>query len=343
MRAFEQAAAFLPDGLRRALLSVPVLTQERVQEIRLRQNGLLTVSLPEGEFSVDTAGVLSERPDVLTVYCSGEDLEKTFLKLCDYSVHSHSEQLRSGFITAKGGFRVGVAGTAVTENGVVTAVRDIRSLCLRVATRHDGCAAALYPLFAQRIPSVLIVGEPSAGKTSMLRDIARVLSEGARGKRFRVTVVDERGEIAGTGGLHNADILSGIPKPIGILQAVRTLAPDVIILDELGTFEEVEAITQNLHAGVPAIATAHCRNLQEALRRDAVRLALQRRVFDTVVFLRGREAPGEIREVVEVETLEMDRLTGVEHGRDVRRYRRREVAASAGAHPATAHSMVTGF
>lgn len=314
MRAFEKAAEYLPDGLRRTVLKIPFSVQNRVQEIRLRRDGLLTVSLPEGEYAVDSAGVLTEKPEALTVYCSQADVEKTFLKLCEYSVHSHSEQLRAGFITAKGGFRVGVAGTAVTDDGKVTAVRDIRSLCIRVASRHDGCAAPLYSLFKERIPSLLIAGEPSAGKTCILRDLARVLSEGDGMPRRRLTVVDERGEIAGTGGLYNADVLCDVPKPIGILQAVRTLAPDLIMLDELGTKEEVEAIVHNLHAGVPAVATAHCRDMREAMAREAVRYALERRVFETVVFLRGRDTPGSIREIVEVDTLEMDRLVSAGSG-----------------------------
>lgn len=328
MRAYEKAAAFLPEGLQRALLRVQSTQQEKVQEIRLRQNGLLTVSLPDGEYTVDAAGVLSEKPCPLTVYCSKEDIEKTFLKLCDYSVHSHSAEIKEGYVTAAGGFRAGVAGVAVTENGKVTAMQDIRSLCLRVAGRHDGCAASLRPLFTAGIPSLLIAGEPSAGKTSMLRDVARMLCEGTDGRRFRVSVVDERGEIAGAGGLTNADVLTSIPKPIGILQALRTLAPDVILLDELGTLAEVEAITENLHAGVPAIATAHCKNIEQALRRPAVRLALERRIFDKIVFLRGREAPGAIREIVEVDTLEMDRSGGFDSGGNLHRRHRRAAAAS---------------
>lgn len=343
MRAYEKAAAFLPDGLQRALLRVPITQQDKVQEIRLRRNGLLTLSLPEGEYTVDAAGVLSEKPCPLTVYCNSADIEKTFLKLCDYSVHSHSAEIKNGYVTAAGGYRAGVAGTAVTENGEVTAMRDITSLCLRVAGRRDGCAAALRPLFEKELPSLLIAGEPSAGKTSILRDIARMLCEGAGGRRFRVSVVDERGEIAGTGGLENADVLTAIPKPVGILQAVRTLAPDVILLDELGTLAEVEAITENLHAGVPAIATAHCRNIQEALRRPAVYLALKRRIFDKIVFLRGRESPGSIREIVEVDALEMDRNGCADGGGYMYRCHDRPTTAQAVETVANDTGMATRF
>lgn len=307
MKAYEKAVAFLPEGIQRTLLCVSGEWQDKIQEIRLRKDGFLMLSSREGEYTVDTAGRLSEHPGPRSVYCSGYDLEKTFLKLCDYSVHSHSEEIKEGFVTADGGFRAGIAGTAVLRDGKVTTVRDVRSVCLRVAGRHDGCASALLPLFAERIPSVLIVGEPSAGKTAMLRDVARSLSNGIDGRRYSVCVVDERGEIARAGGLENADVLTAIPKPLGVLQALRTLAPEVILLDELGTLEEVEAIASNLHAGVPAIATAHCRNLEEALKRPAIRRALEAKVFDKIVFLRGRKAPGEIQKIVEVDMLEMDR------------------------------------
>lgn len=305
MNTFEKAVSFLPEGLSGALMRISPTVQPRIQEIRLRRGALLTVSLPEGEKTVESTGVLSDRGQALSIFCTGEDIEKTFLKLCDYSVHSHSAEVRNGFVTASGGFRAGIAGTAVVEDGQVTAVRDIRSICLRIAARHDGCAAQLRPLFSNGLRPMLILGEPSAGKTALLRDIGRMLSDGSETRRYRVAVVDERGEIAGAGGLENADILTGCPKAVGILQAVRTMAPDVILLDELGSLAEVEAMTENLHAGVPVIATAHCRTVEECLRRPAVRLALERQVFDTLIFLHGREVPGKIRQIVEVDSLEI--------------------------------------
>lgn len=308
MGDFEKAITLLPEGLARSLRQVSAEEMRKTQEIHLHRGGLLTLSMGESEKTVDAVGVVSDIVGPLTVYCDVSDIEKTFLKACDYSVHSHMCELQEGFVTAKNGIRVGVAGTAVTENGKVTAMRDISSLCIRVAGRHDGCAASLHDFFCGRIPSILIAGVPSSGKTSFLRDVARMLS--LPPFRYRVTVVDERGEIAGTGGLENADVLRCIPKPVGILQAVRTLAPDVIVVDELGTLAEVEAMTENLHAGVPAIATAHCSDLKEALCRPAVRLALERNIFEKIVFLRGREEAGQIREIVEVADIEMDGFFG---------------------------------
>ncbi len=329
MSAFEKAVRFLPEEAGRALSAIPPHQQHRIQEIRLHRDGLLLLSLPEGEMAVSVAGELTKEATPCSVRCSAQTLERTFYKLCDYSVHTHSAELREGFVTARGGFRAGIAGTAVTENGEVTAVRDIRSICLRVAQRHDGSAAALLPLLQKGIPSMLIAGEPSSGKTSFLRDIGRMLAEGSAGRRYRVAVVDERGEIAGVGGLENADILTGCPKARGVLQAVRTLAPDVILLDELGTRAEVEAVTENLHAGVPAIATAHCRNIDEALSRPAIRLALTRRVFEKVVFLQGRDVPGNIAAIMGVEEIEAHRRAR----RDTRRHMHGDFSGDAAASP----------
>lgn len=313
MGDFMVAVELLPEGLAKSLRRIVAGDMQQIHEIRLRRNGLLTLSVGSVEKTVDAVGVLSDVAGPSSVYCTASDIEKTFLKACDYSVHSHIAQLREGFVTAKGGIRVGVAGTAVLENGKVTTLRDITSLCIRVAGRHDGCASALRSLFLHRIPSVLVVGAPSSGKTALLRDMARMLSLSPH--RYRVSVVDERGEIAGLGGLENADVLSFIHKPVGILQAVRTLAPDVVIVDELGTLAEVEAMTENLHAGVPMIASAHCRDLEEAMRRPAVSLALERGVFEKIVFLCGRETPGTIREIVEVADIEVAGLSYIDSGR----------------------------
>ncbi len=316
MGDFLAAVELLPEGLARSLRRVSVDSMRRIQEIRLRCGGVLTLSLGVEEKMVDTAGGLSDIVGPLTIYCTAADVEKTFLKACDYSVHSHMEELCEGFVTAKGGIRVGVAGTVVSENGRVSAVRNISSLCIRVAGRHDGCAAPLREMFVKRIPSVLIAGTPSSGKTSMLRDVARLLSSPPL--RYRVSVIDERGELAGLGGLENADVLTAVSKPVGILQAVRTLAPDVVLVDELGTLAEVESMTENLHAGVPAIATVHCRDLAEAVRRPAVHLALQRGIFEKIVFLSGREAAGRIRSIVEVSEIEMVGILGFDGcGNDV--------------------------
>lgn len=147
--------------------------------------------------------------------------------------------------------------------------------------------------------SALIAGEPSSGKTSLLRDLARQLAGGRMGRRYRTVVVDERGELSGEGGLSECDVLLHCPKGAGIQQAVRCLAPDVILFDELGSAEEVQAVLAGLNAGVAAVASAHCRDIPSLLRRPCVRMALDSGAFDCVVALDGRKSPGVWRRIYE--------------------------------------------
>ena len=185
--------------------------------------------------------------------CTKQELEETFEALCEYSVHSHQQELRQGYISTRSGCRAGVAGTTVVEGGRVVSMRSITSLCIRVARPHPGCAASLARALTDsrgRVHSALLCGEPSSGKSSLLRDLARQLSQGLTGRRYRVSVIDERGELSGVpeapgqASLRNCDVLLYCPKPAGIGQAVRCLAPDVLLFDELGVRADPEAVCQ---------------------------------------------------------------------------------------------------
>lgn len=298
---FERATANLPLALQKPLRQLPRPLTAGVQEIRLRAGQPLMLSTPGGEWMVTVKGEATKSARDSLMFCTPALLEECFRMLCDYSIHTHQQELRAGFVTAKNGCRAGLAGTAVTEGGRIVSLRDITSVCLRVARRHDGCAAALAALLTEgaRVTSALLCGEPSSGKTSLLRDLAWQLASGARGRRFRVAVVDERGELSGGGFLPGCDVLKFCPKAEGIGLAVRCLAPDVVIFDEMGTSDEVRAVLEGLNSGVSAVATAHCRDRESLLRRPALAAALASGAFDRVAFLEGRRVPGSVSRVVE--------------------------------------------
>lgn len=313
MDSYQNAIAYLPGVLRAPLERVPAAIRETVQEIRLRAGMPVLLSSPRGEWTVDQTGqaVLFSGQGIPGKWlsCDRGQLADTFQALCEYSVHAHQQELRQGYISTKTGCRAGVAGTAVVENGEIVSLRAVTSLCIRVARPHEGCAAGL----ARRLTagggvhSALICGEPSSGKSSLLRDLARQLSQGGTGRCYRVTVVDERGELSGVrfldgrSPLEGCDVLLYAPKPQGIQQAVRCLAPDAVLFDELGTEAETEAVTAGLHSGVAALASAHCRDKASLLRRPAIRRALENGAFDYVVMLTGRERPGGIAGIYETE------------------------------------------
>ncbi len=275
---------YLPQRWLAALAVLPAAQQAAVQELRLRAEQPLAVSLPAGERYLCRDGLTALRQPGL-LRCSARELEGCFLRFCQESVYAHEAELRQGYLTVPGGLRVGVAGTA-SPGGV----RQVTSLCVRLPRRHAGCAAGLLPLVdtPAGLQNTLLVGEPSSGKTTLLRDLAARLA--ARGRR--VAVADERGEIAGVDGLPGCDVLRGGDKPAMIRQAIRTLAPQAVVFDELGSPEEVEAIAACAYAGVAVISSLHGREATALQRQPLVQLLARRQTFSRWIFLAGRQTPG---------------------------------------------------
>ena len=292
MFGYDQVIACLPPSLYTPLSCVEETARQRAQEIRIRRDAPLALSFPEGDRAVCRDGRLVRGNGAGVVVCAREWVESAFFMLCDRSLYTHQQELVQGFITTKDGVRVGVAGTGVTENGRVTGIRDITSLCLRIPRRHDGCAIYLCEELckAGELHSLLLAGAPATGKTSLLRDAARRCAAQQR----RVAVVDERGELSAAGGLAGCDVLKGIPKATAALQAVRCLAPDILILDELGNTAEVAALIQALGSGVCVVASVHAVGLAQLARRPPAVLAMQSGVFEKILLLEGRCRVGHI-------------------------------------------------
>lgn len=218
---------------------------------------------------------------------SREDIEACFQELCRHSVHSFAREIAEGYITLEGGHRAGFCGTAVIKDGRLETLRDISSINLRLAREVIGCAEELHrAVLAGGERSLLLAGKPLSGKTTLLRDLARLL-----GKTRRVAVIDSRNELAavcrGTPFLdvgENTDVLSGYPKYEGIMTALRTLSPEVIICDEIGG--DAEAVRRCIHCGVKLIASAHAGSVEELSRRPDTAALLP--MFDCAAVIGGR-------------------------------------------------------
>lgn len=199
---------------------------------------------------------------------SSEEVAEFFAQICRYSVHSFQDDIARGFVTLDGGHRVGISGTAVRENGKIVFIKDVSGLNIRVAHQIVGCSDEIYErFFSNGLCSLLIAGKPLSGKTTVLRDLARRLGESRR-----VTLIDSRNEISasvrGTPSLDvglNTDVLCGCGKSEGIMMALRSLSPEVIICDEIAHDEA--AVEQALFCGVKVIAAAHAGSLAELDRR----------------------------------------------------------------------------
>lgn len=281
--------SYLPAPWLAVLAALPSSERARVQELRLRSGQAVTLSTPDGEWCLGVGG-RSDVPQSDTYICTPVQLEQCFLRLCNDAVYAHEWELQQGFLSIEGGIRVGVAGTAVTDGGHLRTVRDITSLCIRLPRHIRGCAAALQRrmLSAGFPANTLLIGPPSSGKTTLLRDLAIGLAS----QGYRVTVVDERGELSGPCPLTGCDVLLGYPKAEGIRRAVRCLAPDVIVFDELGDGDEAAAVASCARAGVAVAASLHGIDpAQLSYQPLPLRLA-QSRAFDLWAFLSGRRRPG---------------------------------------------------
>lgn len=267
---------YLPERFARLLSSVSDTQWRDVHEVRLR------VGMP---LLLVTATCHRAIGDAVTQ----QELYDCYLRCCGHAVHTHEEELQQGFVTTQDGFRVGLGGTAVMKNGKVVSYRDITSLCIRIPRSVNGCATPLLPFVddGTALHSVLIGGTPGSGKTTLLRDLAKQLAAS-----YRVCVVDERFELS-AGGLLCCDVLRGCPKAVGILQAIRTLSPDVVIVDELGGEQEWEAVLSCCYCGVPVVASAHMLSRSDVLSRPALKQTIKDGGFSRLVFLPPRRQLGD--------------------------------------------------
>ncbi len=291
MTVWDGLRPYLPSDWLAALAVLPAAVGEEIQEIRLRNDTPVTVSLPGGQRYLTRHG-LSAAAQSGVFYCSRRQVEECFLSFCGRSVYAHQWELGQGYVAVPGGIRVGVAGTAVLRDGAVYAVQQVTALCVRLPRRVAGCAR---PLAARLLEgdtpaNTLLVGPPACGKTTLLRDLAAQLAA----RHHRVAVVDERGELSLDDALRGCDVLRGYPKAVGVRQAVRCLAPDFILLDELGDGAEVQAVADCAHAGVAVVATLHGYTPSQMEHQPFVQDLLRRRVFLRWMFLQGRATPGQI-------------------------------------------------
>lgn len=260
------------------------LPQAKIIELRLRVGRCAAAVTMDGDIIKCSAPF------------SREDIAECFLELCQNSVHSFSHEIAEGYITLGGGHRVGFCGTCIQKQGEIIGLKDISSLNIRFAREAVGCAEGLCrAAFRDRLCSLIICGRPLSGKTTVLRDTARIL-----GEKHRVSLVDCRGELAAVhNGIpaldvgENTDVLNGYSKAGGIVCALRSLSPEVILCDEIGN--DAEEVYRCVSSGVSLVVTAHAGSIDELVRRPALRELLP--FFDKAALLGGRGRLIELRDL----------------------------------------------
>ena len=232
---------------------------------------------------------------------SAAEIREMVSLLSGYSLYAFEEELRQGYLTLEGGHRVGFCGKAVMEDGKIRTLKQINALNIRIAEEQRGWGEAFLPylLEGERFYHTLIVSPPGCGKTTLLRDLIRCLSE----RKWTVGVVDERGEIAPLrDGVPQmdvgpcTDVLEGCPKAKGMVMLLRSMSPDIIAVDELGAQEDIASVYEVLHCGVGLMATAHGHSFSDLERR--LKPLMQERIFERYIFLSGRNGTGTLEAIL---------------------------------------------
>ena len=307
LEKIKEATAFLPEKIRFLVSAIDARFASKIKEIRMKSTFPISVVSTDGNLFLKSNGSLTKNPREDGVFITGKnDMDEAVRRLCDFSFHSFQNEMKNGYITVRGGHRVGICATAVTDAmGNLTAVKNVSSINIRISREVLGCADELiYSIYRNDIKSVLIVGEPSSGKTTLLRDAAFRLSSEEFGF-LRVCIVDERKEIASTydGYATNkigvsCDVLDGYPKADGMMIALRAISPSIIVCDEIGDEKDVYAIQKVANAGVKLLATIHSNSFSQLLKRPQFIRLMDTGAFDVAVVLKGRQAPCRIKEIV---------------------------------------------
>lgn len=303
-----------------------------VQEIRIRAGKPVTVWIDGAEYMILKEGRLwrpdkeadvrlqeglqerSNRVPAKEINCgNGMDalvtgdqvLIKEILSIFSrHSLYAFEDEIRQGFLTIEGGHRVGISGKAVLEGNAVRTIKDISSLNIRLAHEKIGCSDAVLPWLYENgeLKNTLFLSPPGAGKTTILRDVIRQVSGGNRyGPGMEVSVVDERSEIGACfKGIPQCDlgirtdVMDGCPKALGMVMMIRSMAPRVVAVDEIGTREDLEALRDVMKCGCKILATVHGNSAEDITKKPVLAAMAEEGMFSRYVVLKKTPRPGTV-------------------------------------------------
>lgn len=294
---YEEVYKMLPDNIKNNVKEFLVL--EEVQEIRIKIGKPIII-------------VLSFQEKILDYIATKDDLRYMISKISNYSLYAFEEEIKQGYITLKGGHRVGLAGECVISKGEVRTIKNISSLNIRICKEIVGASNKVMRLITEnnRVYNTLIVSPPKCGKTTILRDISRNLSNGMyqinlKGKK--VTIVDERSEIAACyNGIPQmnvgirTDVLDNCLKKSGMIMAIRSLSPEVLICDEIGTDSDLEALNMAFNSGVNIIVTVHGYDIDDIYNRRIFKELIDNCILERVILLSNKKGVGTIEKIYKI-------------------------------------------
>jgi len=285
----------LPASMKEIFSKLPL---ENLNEIRLRSNQLVTLSMNGRNFYLGACGLSNDRSVALSV--TRTDLDTLLHKASNYSIYAVNEQIKQGFITIRGGIRIGICGEVVCEKGDIKTIKNIQSLNIRVPHEIRGCSyPVLNYIFENPKPmKTLIISPPGGGKTTFLRDLAWQISD--KYYLLNTLILDERGEIAACHLGENqldvgaSDVIMGASKSYGFENGIRSMRPDVIITDEVATKDDIEMIRLSARSGVSIIASVHASGIDEIRIKPYFEDLINEGVFDRYIVLGTGENLGKV-------------------------------------------------